>query len=104
MYMNDMRKRTGAFALLIVFVLVMLLSAAFILTHSDHEHDHNGSGGTCATCAQLHIAQNLLKNIASLILVLAALNVFFTPAKIIHVFSRKIENYTLVSLKVRLNN
>ena len=104
MFMNDRRKRTAALALLIAFALMILLPTAFIFTHADHEHDHNGPEGTCATCAQLHIAQNLLQIIAFLILVLTALDVFFTLVDRIHVFSRKTGSHTLVSLKVRLDN
>lgn len=105
MFMSDRIKRTGALPLLITFVLVILLSTTLIFTHADHEHDHHGPEGTCATCVQLYTAQNLLKNLTAVILVLAAaLNAFLVLGVIVHAFSYKIEVYTLFSLKVRLNN
>lgn len=105
MFMGDRMKRTGTLLLIITFVLVILLSTAFIFTHADHEHDHNGSEGTCATCAQLYTAQNLLKNLTAVILVLAAaLNAFLVLGVIVRALSCKLGIHTLVSLKARLDN
>jgi hypothetical protein len=97
--------RLIALAACILFITASLLSAAFILTHANHEHDHNGADGSCATCTNMMAAGNLLKQLStplagsalglgSLLAVLSALE---------HI-SCHISFYTLVSLKVRLNN
>lgn len=105
MFMNDRRKRVGALALLLVFVLTMLLSSAFIFTHTAHTHDHSGPKGSCAVCMQLAIAQNLLKNIVSVILVLAAVpSALLILLAIVYAFSCKLGMHTPISLKTRLNN
>jgi hypothetical protein len=45
------------------FFAAFLLNAAFIIVHAHHEHDHNGPGGTCATCAQVVVAGTLLRQL-----------------------------------------
>ena len=64
-------KRTIALAFLICFILVSLLSEAFIITHANHEHDHDGAGGTCSTCAHIQSAENLLKQLGTASLIAA---------------------------------
>ena len=49
-----------ALALLVCFVLSSLLLEAFVLTYADHAHDHVGIGETCATCAQIQAALDIL--------------------------------------------
>ena len=55
--------RMIAVAFLVCFFAGLLLSQAFLITHAEHTHDHNGDGGGCATCAQLHSAENVRKQL-----------------------------------------
>lgn len=94
-----------ALTVLICFIVVSLLSGAFILTHADHEHDHNGVSGTCATCAQIQSAENLLKQLGTAVINAASVlaGLFASIAIIRSAFS----NATLltpVTLKIRMNN
>ena len=90
---------------LICFIFVFFLSEAFILTHAEHKHDHNGAKGSCTTCIQIHNAENLLRqfNLAvsgasfAFISLLAAIAILFS-------LSYLNETKTLVILKTRMNN
>jgi len=94
-------------ALLIGICIIMtsFLSAAFILTCSNHEHDHEGPDGTCATCVHLAFAENLLKQFSTAIitnavpLVVCLFISFCLKASVLYSGP-----FTLVSLKVRLDN
>ena len=101
------RKKTRLAALLacVFFIAVSLLLIIFILTHADHTHDQDGPGGTCAACACVMAAGNLLKILGSA-LVAAAL--YFGGRHTVIFLSKHIASdlgfLTLVSLKIRLNN
>ncbi|ODM26318.1 hypothetical protein A7W90_08835 [Clostridium sp. Bc-iso-3] len=45
-------------------IIASFLSAAFILTRANHEHDHEGPNGTCATCIHLASTENILKQVS----------------------------------------
>lgn len=94
-----------ALAIFVCIVATSLLSGAFILTHADHEHDHNGPGDTCATCAQLAAAENILKQLSAALAV-ASVAITGTFALVSHLCGAapRLTSYTLVGLKVRLNN
>jgi hypothetical protein len=88
----------------VFYIVVTLLSATCILTHANHTHDNEGSGGSCATCMHIASAENLLKALSTAV---AAVGISLCAfALIISLCSRYImaEGYSLVSLKVRLNN
>lgn len=94
-----------ALILCVCFILVSFLLTAFIITHTNHEHDHGGPNGSCATCIQLTSAENLLKQISAALTVtgfifafLSLISLFLKPIAL------HIGSFTLVSLKVRLNN
>ena len=59
------KTRIIALAFLVCFLIVSVLSSAFIFTHAEHAHDHNGVDGSCATCAQLQSAENILKQLCT---------------------------------------
>ncbi|GHU68128.1 hypothetical protein AGMMS49983_20330 [Clostridia bacterium] len=89
----------------ILFLSVSLLSTAFILTRSAHEHDRVGQGGSCATCAHITAAEKLLNTLG------IALTGIALSSAIRHlvISARKpivsdVDFFTPISLKVRLNN
>lgn len=97
--------RMAAFLLCVLFVAASLLSAAYILTHANHIHDHDGPSGGCATCMHLQLSENLLRQLSAAIVAAAAAVgglygiLFSHKTPILHNgFS------TPVTLKVRLNN
>jgi hypothetical protein len=97
--------RALVFVFCILFILAPILSEAFIIAHADHEHDHDGAHGSCATCAHLAAAEILLKSV-SIAPAIAAF-AFWYSANVLSI--RKPADfhtnfYTLVILKVRLNN
>ncbi len=99
------KKRLLTLAFLICFIIVSLLSEAFILTHAGHEHDHNGVNGTCATCAQIKNAENLLKKLGTASLVAAyTIAGLFSAAVITHTFWAVTSALTPVTLKIKMNN
>jgi hypothetical protein len=108
-YISKIKKQTiksnFVFMFLLCLVAVLLISITYIITHADHEHDHNGIDGDCEVCAKIQTTENLLKSIkmtargsASLFILL------FAATAILFSVSCSIENTTLVGLKIRNNN
>lgn len=99
------KKRLVVLAFLLCFIVVSMLSQAFILTHADHAHDNNGVGGGCATCAQIQSAENLLKQLGTAVInAAAAFTGLFTVIAIIQSAFSDITLLTPVTLKIRMNN
>jgi hypothetical protein len=95
------KKQIFAFAVLTVFIMVSVLSLSFIIGHTEHDC----TGHDCTVCAQLHTAQNLLKQITTLIVGAAFL--YAGPLLVWLLFQNlaaRIVLLTPVSLKVRMNN
>ena len=105
--MNKTSTKTRIIALtfLLCFLIVSLLSSAFIFTHAEHEHDHNGVDGSCATCAQLQRTENILKQfstaLAGTLFFIAGLFAAIGTLKVIAVY---VFLPTPVTLKIRMNN
>jgi hypothetical protein len=97
--------RRIALLVCIIFIAASLLSAAFILTHANHAHDHAGPDGSCATCAHVMAAGNLLRTVG-IAVAMAALSFgthYAVSSALKHIASESVLP-TLVSLKVQLNN
>ena len=105
--MSNMKSKTRiiALAFLACFLVVSLLSSAFIFTHAEHEHDHNGFDGGCATCAQLQNAENILKQLSTAFAgVLFAVAGLFAAIGTLKVIAGYASLSTPVTLKIRMNN
>jgi len=98
-------KRIGLLLLLICVVCVVLLSKAYILSHSEHEHDRDGYGEVCSVCIQIHKIENLLKqlsaSVGALSFVFASL---FAVTAVLYSASLLTGLCTPVNMKIRLNN
>ena len=102
-------KRPAFRALALVFCILFfaspIISEAYIFTHLDHEHDHNGAHGSCATCAHIVAAEALLKSVYTALVVAAlafwCISGTFSILKSVKFYAGF---YTLVLLKIRLNN
>jgi hypothetical protein len=94
------KRRLLAIAICAVFVAVYLLSQAFVLTCSNHRHDHDGVGGTCAACARVAASGKLLLAAGAVVFVAGFLSLVFAVSRV-----RLVAAYssTPVRLKVRLN-
>ena len=102
---NSGKMRSIALALLACFLLFPILSGAFILTHANHEHDYNGVGGCCATCAQLQNAENRLKQIAvALAAALISIACLFAFGEVLRAISAYVPLSTPITQKTRMNN
>ena len=105
--MNDKQSKVRiiALAFLVCFLVVSVLSSAFILTHTDHQHDHNGTNGSCATCAQLQSAENVLKQFSTaLIGAWFALAGLFVTIKTFQAIAGYVYFSTPVTQKIKMNN
>ena len=102
---NQTTKKLVTLAFLICFIIVSLLTEAFILTHADHEHDHDGANGSCTTCVLILNAENLLKQFSTAVsgASYALINLFAAIAMLFSVLYL-IEIKTPVKLKTRMNN
>ena len=102
---NSRMGRIMALALAAYFIYAALLSGAFILTHENHEHDHNGIGGNCTVCVQIHNQVNLLKQLSvAFVAISRGLIALFAILGILCSALSLIKSYTPVTLKIRLNN
>ena len=94
-----------AMAICIAYIAVFLLGAAYLLTHINHEHDHDGPNGSCVTCAHITAVGDLLQQLS----VTAPGTVFvFGSMFLVRSFYNTAFVWgnpdTLVKLKVRLNH
>jgi len=98
-------KKMLALVFLVCFIAAYSLPFVFILTHLDHSHDHNGIDESCATCAQIQYAENILKQLSTAsISTLFALLGAFTSIAIIKAAIAFNLTTTLITLKIRMNN
>jgi fucose 4-O-acetylase-like acetyltransferase len=97
--------RRIALLLCVFFIVASVLSAAYILAHVNHHHDHYGPDGSCAVCAQLTAAVHTLK-IISVVTACAALlfGGAFAALSVLRSAGLQAGFVTPVRLKVRLNN
>jgi len=97
-------KRMLALAFLLCFLLAALLSEAFLLARANHEHDHFGAGGSCATCAQIQNIENQRRRSDAAASGLSAVWIgLFAAAALLCCVSLS-QFLTPVLLKTRLNN
>lgn len=95
---------TAAFACA-TFVVSLLFSTVFIALHAKHEHDHHGENGACATCAHIALAENLLKTVsAAAPLTVGAIGLLCWKPYFPKAARSCASAYTLISLKVRIND
>lgn len=96
--------RIIALAVLTCFLLVSVLSTAFISAHTDHEHDHGGANESCVTCVRIESAKKILKQLGTAMVVLSAAGSSYTLIGTIKAIFAYIFSSTPVALKMRMNN
>ena len=96
--------RLTAMAVCALFVLALLLASAFVLTHANHDHDHNGEDGGCAACAQIAVAADFLsRGGAAAVVVAGVIGGLSGAYALIKIAAPRYVGFTLISLKIRLN-
>ena len=91
--------------LLICFILISLLSEVFLLSNANHEHDHHGADGGCATCAHILSAEHQLRQITAAVIRTAyAIVALFTAVARLSIISTLFGYYTLIDLKTRMDH
>jgi hypothetical protein len=96
--------RLIAMLLCVCFIAAALLSAAFVLSHANHEHDYNGPDGSCGTCACVAAAQELLKTISTAVVAVGIIfGGLFSTCLLLWSVTLRADFSTLVGLKIRLN-
>ena len=99
------KTRIIALTFLVCFLIVSVLSSAFIFTHADHEHDHNGIDGSCAACSQLQSAERILKQLSTALAgALFAISGLFAAIGALKAAVIYVSIPTPVTLKIRINN
>lgn len=94
-----------ALIICVCFIVTSILSVVFILTHANHQHDHEGPNGTCATCDHLAATTNLLKQLSIAIVTSVFPSVLYLfISYCLKPSTPYVGLFTLVSLKVRLDN
>jgi hypothetical protein len=91
--------------LICVFLLAtVLLASSYIFTHAQHEHDQNGPHDSCATCACLSTAQNIIKIVTAALALSLITLASRSVGERVCASATRLDSATLVKLKVRLNN
>jgi hypothetical protein len=76
----------------------------FILTHLNHDHDHDGAGGCCSICYEMELAQLLLEGLGSVGIILSVAGLITYAKECIRKPSLMYPMVlTPIALKVRLN-
>jgi hypothetical protein len=101
---RPLKFRLIAVLLCVCFIAAVLLSAAFILTHTRHEHDHDGPGGACAVCAHISSARNVLKSLFTAAAGGGGAACLFAVYAFLASAAPRTDRASLVRLKIRLNN
>lgn len=105
--MNNGKSKTRiiALAFLVCIITVSVFSNMFILSHTKHEHNHNGVGGGCVTCERLSNAMDVRKQLSmvSAVAVLVIAKMFF-DVKVLKMTTVCVLPITPVGLKTRMNN
>ena len=102
---NPARNRIIAFAFLACFIVLSILSNMFFIDHFEHEHDHNGVNGGCATCATIQITENILKQLSIFFIgALFTIALLYSAIKILKAANNYFLSSTPVMLKSRMNN
>ena len=102
---HQTKTKIAALAFLTCFLVVSIISGAFILSHADHNHDQNGVGGGCETCAQIQSAETILKQFGIVLCgALFAIAGLYAAVRAFKAISVNIPLCTPVTLKIRLNN
>jgi disulfide bond formation protein DsbB len=102
---RNSRTRRTALLLCILFIAATLLSAAFVLTHAHHVHDHHGPDGSCATCSQVMAAGAVLKTLGRAVTAAAlALGLHHAVTSTSKPVLSNPVSLSPISLKVRMNH
>lgn len=97
----EKKKKIAAILLAVAVLLVVLYSALFIAA----ETNHDCTGENCPICYQINVCQNALKNLSSAVCTAILTAAFIhTLCKNILICRNFVQNYTLVSLKVKLSD
>ena len=98
-------KRVDSLVILIFVISAAILSEAFVITHANHKHDNKGEGGGCAICIHIQNAENLLNQLGSALGGTSfAFTGLFAFSVVLFFALRLISSYTLIHLKMRMNN
>jgi len=91
--------------LFILLSILFVLTVVFALSSTVAEADHECLGEGCPVCAEIDACEDLLKTAAiaaDTVAVTEAVRKFGIVA--LHTFTGRVENTTLISLKVKLSN
>jgi ABC-type sulfate transport system permease component len=89
----------------VFFVFVPLFSTFALASHAAHDHDQDGPDGSCSACAHVQVAENVLKAISVTIVVCVAAWLWkFSQLPLLVTCWGSFEGFSLVALKIKLNN
>ena len=105
LYSKINMKKTAILVFSAFFMTISFLSLEFVLTHTNHSHEGIGKENSCQVCIIINSVNNLIKQLISTVkvylpVIAGMLGVYLLLSKnTIHS-----EHYTLVNLKVRIDN
>jgi len=98
-------KKLAILAFSVLFLTLSFLSLEFALTHENHNHEDIGHKNPCPVCIIIHSVNNLIKQLFSTVkaclpVIASTLGAFF----LLRTTTICFEHYTLVAIKVRIDN
>ena len=105
LFMKRHTKRLIVLTTCVLFIISFILLTAFITTHVNHEHNVYGPEKTCVICVHLGSAENLLRAVAAVFIVMALILIGFSAinSNLRYFFFAENVN-SLVCLKTKLSN
>ena len=105
LYYEETMKKTAILVFSAFFLIFSFLSLEFVLTHTNHSHEDTWHENSCHVCIIIHSVNNLLKNIFSTVKAFLPIMIAMLGGNLLlknNTLSFK--QYTLVNLKVRIDN
>ena len=99
------RARWTALLLCVLFAAACVFSAAYVVAHAAHHHDHDGPNGECAVCLCVAAAEKIFKRLldGAVAIFAAVVLVSLSFAVLTRIFAH-VRFHTPVALRVRMNN
>ena len=97
-------RRLIALVFLLCFVMVALLSGAYVLTHAHHHHDLLAVNEECVVCTHIHSIEDMLRQLVAAAGGLPTVFLGLLAAIALLCSASAFKYQTPIKLKTRLNN
>ena len=98
-------KKLAVLVFFALFITASFLSIQFALTNANHNHENTGHENLCHVCIIIHSVNNFLKQLfTSVKICLPSIGCMFGLFLLLKAKAIYFEHYSLITLKVRIDN